>query len=129
MQIQKIQPCQQTFGTRVQVDSQLVKYWQKNPKHAREFLNFMTKLENNGKNDVMSLKKAVSYDDVVGVRANVYEIRDGKLFLGDEYTYDAVSWYGIPDGKTECVNLSDIYQKCIKTMTEFKADLKSLSFL
>ena len=128
MHVQKIQPNQQTFGTRVQVDSQLVKLWQKNAKHAKEFSNFMNKLENNGKNDVMNLEKIVSYDDVIGVKANVYEIKDGKFYLGKEHKYDAISWYGL-DGDTECVNLDKIYHECVAKMTEIKADFKWLPFL
>ena len=127
MQIQKVQSNQPNFGTRVQVDSRLVKIWQKDAANAKMFSNLMSKLENNGKKDVMDIRYRLSWDTQDMAIVNVYEIKDGDIFVSKEVGYDALSW--VDGGKRECVALDEIYEECRRTMKQIKNDFKQLSFI
>ena len=115
MQIQRVQSNQQTFGTKVFVDSELVKLWQKSKAHSKEFIEYTAKLENNGVNDILYLSKVMSSEGIYGAEASVNHIKDNQFYLSKNTTYDAIEYRD--DFKTHCVDLVSMYNECRKSMS------------
>jgi len=81
MQIQKIQPNQTNFGTKVYIESTTKKALLKS-KAKQKFLNHINKLEHNGINDVFVIKhdKDSIPSEMYFLRGIVFEKRDNAIF-------------------------------------------------